>query len=435
MGQYIGARYVPRFMDVYDATQIYEALDVVDNGLGTSYIAKIPVPAGTPLTNTTYWAIYGASSGAIINLQNQIDVINGDIVNIQTDLAAINSPTMRNMASRKFVFIGDSYTQVPTPGTSFVAGVASRLGLSASQYHNIGVSGDSLPNFLAQVSGYSFGDEDEVTDVIIAAGMNDCQAAFASSTLGTYIPQLITAVKNKFPNCIIWAGFCANGYYEYLSGSYPTYNYDNVHNIKYLWRKHFSASPYVIYMDKLDYWYRMLMDTDFFHGGSMHPYGNGIDTLAEMIANYLKGGSSNIGETTTFNTYADTQLSFNNWNGIRQMPVVRSGDTEIVKLYAAGLGLTSNITISNGSDIELVRQAIDPNTENTTVYASKPAVVAATLGYTTSDAPSTIKLLPASFRFDGGSIWINTKSVLTPITNVNSLWWEDMEFIFPADAI
>ena len=71
--QYIGARYVPRFMGTYDNTQVYEALDVVDNGLGTSYIAKIPTPAGTPLTNTTYWALYGASSGAIVNLQNQID--------------------------------------------------------------------------------------------------------------------------------------------------------------------------------------------------------------------------------------------------------------------------------------------------------------------------------------------------------------------------
>lgn len=74
--EYIGARYVPRFLGTYDATQVYEALDVVDNGLGTSYIAKVPTPAGTPLTNTTYWAIYGAISGAIINLQNQIDDIN-----------------------------------------------------------------------------------------------------------------------------------------------------------------------------------------------------------------------------------------------------------------------------------------------------------------------------------------------------------------------
>ena len=91
MGQYIGARYVPRFMGTYDATQIYEGLDVVDNGMGTSYIAKQPVPAGTSLTNTTYWAVYGSTSGAIINLQNQIDdmkdgTVSGSLQNQIDDL-------------------------------------------------------------------------------------------------------------------------------------------------------------------------------------------------------------------------------------------------------------------------------------------------------------------------------------------------------------
>lgn len=80
MGQYIGARYVPKFMGLYDATQAYENLCIVDNGLGTSYISRKPTPAGTPLTDTTYWAVYGASSGAIINLQNQI----GDLTNLTT---------------------------------------------------------------------------------------------------------------------------------------------------------------------------------------------------------------------------------------------------------------------------------------------------------------------------------------------------------------
>lgn len=77
--EYIGARYVPKFMGTYDPSQAYEALCVVDNGMGTSYITKIPTPAGTPLTDTDYYTVYGASSGAIINLQNQIDDINSNI--------------------------------------------------------------------------------------------------------------------------------------------------------------------------------------------------------------------------------------------------------------------------------------------------------------------------------------------------------------------
>ena len=47
--QYVGARYVPRFLGTYDPTQNYDALDVVDNGSGTSYIARKTVPAGTYL--------------------------------------------------------------------------------------------------------------------------------------------------------------------------------------------------------------------------------------------------------------------------------------------------------------------------------------------------------------------------------------------------
>ena len=93
--QYVGSRYVPKFMGAYDATQAYEALCVVDNGLGTSYISKKPTPAGTVLTDTTYWAVYGASSGAIINLQNQIDdmkdgSINGSLQNQINILSTAN---------------------------------------------------------------------------------------------------------------------------------------------------------------------------------------------------------------------------------------------------------------------------------------------------------------------------------------------------------
>ena len=41
MHTYIGARYVPKFVGTYDVTQSYDALDVVDNGSGTSYISDV----------------------------------------------------------------------------------------------------------------------------------------------------------------------------------------------------------------------------------------------------------------------------------------------------------------------------------------------------------------------------------------------------------
>ena len=66
--EYIGARYIPKFMGTYDNTQQYENLCVVDNGMGTSYISKKIVPAGTSLTDTEYWAIYGAGIKTFLEL-------------------------------------------------------------------------------------------------------------------------------------------------------------------------------------------------------------------------------------------------------------------------------------------------------------------------------------------------------------------------------
>ena len=90
--EYIGARYVPKFMGLYDPTEDYEALSVVDNGLGTSYISKVPTPAGTPLTDTNYWIISGSTNGAIIQLQEEVNRIkdNATVAAMQsnTDLAA-----------------------------------------------------------------------------------------------------------------------------------------------------------------------------------------------------------------------------------------------------------------------------------------------------------------------------------------------------------
>ena len=79
MRQYIGARYTPKFMGTYDPTQAYEALSVVDNGSGTSYICQEALDPGIPLTDPK-WHLYGASSGAIVNLQQQInDMKDGDV--------------------------------------------------------------------------------------------------------------------------------------------------------------------------------------------------------------------------------------------------------------------------------------------------------------------------------------------------------------------
>ena len=80
--KYVGARYMPKFMGLHDNTTAYEALSVVDNGMGTSYVSNKPVPVGVALSNTEYWTVYGASSGAILDLETRMTAAENDISSI-----------------------------------------------------------------------------------------------------------------------------------------------------------------------------------------------------------------------------------------------------------------------------------------------------------------------------------------------------------------
>ena len=183
MGQYIGARYVPRFMGTHDVTQTYETLDVVDNGLGTSYISKIPTPAGTPLTDTTHWAIYGATSGAIINLQNQI----GSLDNLHTtdkdclvDAINENSDKIKKIPTKRTVILcGDSYVQGVGGSTTFEAVIEGLTNWDVRSYYSGGCgyirvnsSGYKMIDVVNMaVNDLSSDDKEIVTDVVLAASV------------------------------------------------------------------------------------------------------------------------------------------------------------------------------------------------------------------------------------------------------------------------
>ena len=153
--EYVGARYVPKFMGTYDATQIYEALCVVDNGLGTSYISKIPTPAGTPLTDTDYWAIYGATSGAIINLQNQIDDINNiEIPAIQT--AITNIDPYEKFRNKTIEVIGDSISSYSTLANNWVRLLTDFMDDYDCTVINRAIDGDSFAGLAQKITGGTF---------------------------------------------------------------------------------------------------------------------------------------------------------------------------------------------------------------------------------------------------------------------------------------
>lgn len=197
--QYIGARYVPGFKGTYSATTAYEALDVVDDGLGTSYIAKIPVPAGTPLNDPTYWMVYGSSNGAIINLQNRMTAVENDITNnIKPDITALE---------RNILVIGNSY--VGYGCADIIKGCFKN-----SYQHTKGGAGflaytgntDDYEDAVDDAIADATIPKDSITDVLFISAMGDSRARYErtaaqfSSQLTTKLNSIMTKLKANYPN-------------------------------------------------------------------------------------------------------------------------------------------------------------------------------------------------------------------------------------------
>ena len=294
--QYVGARYVPRFTGLYDATQQYEALDVVDNGSGTSYIAKKTVPAGTPLTNTDYWFIYGASSGAIINLQNQVDALNlaiGDLSDLQTPItdSIVNAINSRE---RKFVFITDSYGYGPNSddGTSIISHFCDKLGLTEDvnitslAYGGWGFISDGTKTFLSMLTTviwprFSGGSlqftADEVTDVIVCGGCND-SGSTAPALYGA-IKTFVDQCKIYFPHAKVWVGEVGN-----VKAATAHINIGN--NVMDGYMRCIEAGAN--YLSGIE---RVMLDTRYFMPDGVHPNGIGMKVIGYGIAGCIYGSA------------------------------------------------------------------------------------------------------------------------------------------------
>lgn len=199
--QYIGARYVPRFMGTYDNTQQYEALDVVDNGSGTSYIARKIVPAGTPLSDSDYWFVYGASSGAIYDLQTRMGAAEDDIDDLEADIAEINASKKGNL-----LVIGNSYV---------VRGVCDALETAFDNSYEFKGEGTGFVPYTGHptcfedqlddaIASATF-ENDTITDIIFVSAVGDSRAYFYNSgsyqtDLETVLASIKTKIDNNFPN-------------------------------------------------------------------------------------------------------------------------------------------------------------------------------------------------------------------------------------------
>lgn len=260
--EYIGARYVPRFMGTYINTQIYEALDVVDNGLGTSYIAKVPTPAGTPLTNTTYWAIYGATSGAIINLQNQIDVLNSQISMANVIVITDSYGTRTNINNKKV-------TDILTDWGANLVDVRLVSGGSFA-------ASDPTKKWYNYVDLYT-GDASKVSDVIFCGTIND--GAFNYSDVVADAISTINKAKTTYPNARIhifpWGVSMADSYLN-----------DKMRDeIPYAYKEACTATGALFATNAM----YILRNSTLLESDLVHPNNSGVDALAEQLNEYING--------------------------------------------------------------------------------------------------------------------------------------------------
>lgn len=352
MRQYIGARYVPKFMGDYDVTQVYEALSVVDNGMGTSYISKIPTPAGTPLTDTTHWQVYGSSSGAIIHLQDQIDDIDNDINSINNSINTLDSTitkTIKSASKKRVVFLSDSYGDTPGEFPDIVNGY-----IGFEEYYNIsagsiGFTGKEntadystdlkfetiLYNWVQTQTSDTL---NNITDIFVIGGFNDNYTS-AISVIDNDISSFITYCKSVLPNASIHVGLCAwcgNGTITTPTESnYGAVFRDRIANkvmIGYSRATRYGASFFELNSALHNY-------DSAFTSDKYHPDSLGQIRIAMALVNYIMGSDVNIpylsdtdGGSTTLQISGMTGNLYNRSSLINGMVSLYTSDPTTINL-------------------------------------------------------------------------------------------------------
>lgn len=256
--QYVGARYVPKFMGEWNKSLQYEALSVVTY-LGNSFTSKVPVPANIDISNKSYWVNTGNYNAQVEAYRQQTaqlgNNLNNEIINRKND-------TKDNI-----LWIGDSYSV--NYNHKLPNGVRDMLNAKNWYEYSKGGAGfsgawggASFNDLIEQAKNEMSADQKEMIKyVYIVGGAND--SSFLWTDLKPKVVSTVKNARNSFPNaqvCFIFASSAYNTYqdlftkttniandnympclfampYYYLTGAF--YNTDNLHFTE-------SATNYII---------------------------------------------------------------------------------------------------------------------------------------------------------------------------------------------
>lgn len=256
--QYVGARYVPKVMGVWNKALQYEALSIVTYA-GNSFTSKIPVPANIDISNGTYWVNTG-------NYNAQVEAYRKETAQVKSDLN-IETTNRINADKDNILWIGDSYSV--NYSHKLPNGVRDMLNAKNWYEYSKGGAG-----FAGAWAGASFNDllEEAKSDmsasqkemikyVYIVGGAND--SSFDWTNLKPKVISTVQNARTSFPNaqvCFIFASAAYDTYsdlftktknmsndlivpcifampFYYLTGAF--YNTDNLHFSE-------SATNYII---------------------------------------------------------------------------------------------------------------------------------------------------------------------------------------------
>lgn len=292
--QYVGARYVPKVMGVWDKALQYEALSIVTYK-GNSFTSKIPVPPNIDISNGTYWVNTG-------NYNAQVEAYRTETMQLKTDL---NNETIdrKNADKDNILWIGDSYSV--NYNHKLPNGV--RYMLNAKNWYEYSKGG---AGFAGAWAGLTFNDlieqaknelsasqKEMIKHVYIVGGANDSN--FTWDVLKDKVVSTVQNARNSFPNaqvCFIFASCAYDTYQDLLTKT-----------------KNMSNDNYVPCIFALPYYY---LTGAFYNTDNLHFTEEATNYIISVISALLCG--SNYIPTVTANI---AKACFEGWKTRNQLQV------------------------------------------------------------------------------------------------------------------
>lgn len=230
--QYKGMRYVPIFDGDWDNTKDYDPLIIVSYQ-GNSYTSRTFVPAGTAITNETYWALTGNYNAQVEAYRQEVENLSNDFSNLENTITSdfeiidrtlsgiidFDAYNLQNVGQDSAVYDGKLFT-FGSDGNYKVFDFETK-----TQLASLSLDGDYTPHANAVSFGNKLNDSDPYP-LLYITGYNGTDASDNALNPGVclvykvnadYTTELVQVISIAFTNNIaLWgSGKSSDGIYRF----------------------------------------------------------------------------------------------------------------------------------------------------------------------------------------------------------------------------